>query len=132
MARLYGRAGRLTAQNGGFWSGQTKPIIQLSIPFGLYFQKYPNPESDRIINFRKLMYPFLFLTVLFINLQATLTQLGQERERGIKDALGLKVRTRAACHSALADVVSPYKREWARLNDNTPSVRRACGSRRSG
>ena len=32
----------------------------------------------------------LFLTVLFINVQATMTQLGQEKERGIKNALSLK------------------------------------------
>ncbi len=36
------------------------------------------------------MYPMLFLTVLFINVQASLTQIGQEKERGIKDALSLK------------------------------------------
>lgn len=56
----------------------------------LYLEKFPNKGSYKVINIRRYMYPFLFLTVLFINLQATCTQLGQERERGIKDALGLK------------------------------------------
>ena len=49
------------------------------------FKKLKNVLFDS-----KLMYPMLFLTVLFINVQASLTQIGQEKERGIKDALSLK------------------------------------------
>jgi len=56
----------------------------------MYMEEFPVLATIKLVNFRKFMYPMLFLTVLFINIQATLTQLGQEKERGIKNALSLK------------------------------------------
>jgi hypothetical protein len=34
MARLYGRAGRLTAKNGGFWPGQYLPQYAIAFQQG--------------------------------------------------------------------------------------------------
>eukprot|EP01048_Picozoa_sp_COSAG05_P017328 COSAG05_NODE_2346_length_3197_cov_1.388638_2_plen_815_part_01 len=70
--------------------------LELADPANIYVEKFPVLASLKLVNMRKLLYPMLFLTVLFINVQATLTQLGLEKERGIKDALALKGMKRRA------------------------------------
>ena len=62
----------------------------MASPTTMYMEEFPVIETIKLVNFRKFLYPMLFLTVLFINVQATLTQIGQEKERGIKNALALK------------------------------------------
>ena len=65
-------------------------------PAGLLLEPFPQRGRVKLVNFRKFMYPFMFLTVLFLNVQATLTLLGEEKEKGIKDALSLKGMRRSA------------------------------------
>jgi ABC-type transport system involved in multi-copper enzyme maturation permease subunit len=72
------------------------PSLQLLNPAALYVEEFPVAGSTKLLNFRKFMYPFMFLTVLFLNVQATLTLLGEEKEHGIKDALSLKGMRRTA------------------------------------
>ena len=49
MARLYGRAGRLTAQNGGFWPGQFLLPDELYglLPLGLSADTDFNTASEQ-------------------------------------------------------------------------------------
>ena len=56
----------------------------------LRVQKAPVPKQKKVQNFLKYMLPVLFAGALFFNTQATLTQVGTECERGIKQALQLK------------------------------------------
>ncbi len=66
------------------------PALMMASGGNFYMEEFPVLATIKLVNFRKFMYPMLFLTVLFINIQATLTQIGQEKERGIKNALALK------------------------------------------
>ena len=66
------------------------PALMMAGGWNFYMEEFPVLATIKLVNFRKFMYPMLFLTVLFINIQATLTQIGQEKERGIKNALALK------------------------------------------
>ena len=76
--------------------GELMRTLRLANPLGLFMEQFPVAGSIKLINMRKFMYPFMFLTVLFLNVQATLTLLGEEKEKGIKDALSLKGMQRAA------------------------------------
>lgn len=72
------------------------PVLAAANPATLFFEEFPQARVEKLINFRKYMYPANFLGVLFLSMQATLTLLGEEKEKGIKDALLLKGMRRSA------------------------------------
>ena len=59
-------------------------------------QQFPVRARVELVNFRKYLYPMTFLPALLITMQGTLTLLGEEKEKGIKDAMSLKGMSRAA------------------------------------
>ena len=68
----------------------------LANPLGLFVQQFPVRARVELVNFRKYLYPMTFLPALLITMQGTLTLLGEEKEKGIKDAMSLKGMSRAA------------------------------------
>jgi hypothetical protein len=69
-------------------------------PFSLFIERFPIRARSELVNVRKYLYPANFVPILGLTCQGTLTLLGEEKEKGIKDALSLKGMSRLAYYLA--------------------------------
>jgi len=82
----------------------------------LYVAPFPVPEHLDIQNSFKILFPVIFASVYFLNLQATLSKLGLEQERGIKEVLGLKAMNRWAWVKGVRMLTTPLRQQPIRTS----------------